>query len=59
LLQDYDSDSVDILDELVLMVAEPTHLTILKQAQRAMNDYDFEGAVSEVEQFQQALTAMA
>lgn len=57
-LQDYDTDAADILEELVLMVTEPTHLSLLKKAQRAMDDYDFDGAVVSVEQFQQALSTM-
>jgi len=55
LLQDYDTDAVDILEKLALIITDPAHLSLLKQAQRAMDDYDFNGAVASVEQFQQAL----
>jgi two-component system sensor histidine kinase/response regulator len=58
-LQDYDTDAVDILEELVDMITDPAHLSLLKKAQRAMDDYDFDEAVASVEQFQQALSTMA
>jgi len=58
LLQGYDSDSIEMLEELVLMVEEPTHLSLLKRAQRAMDDYDFESAVTEVEKLQQTLSSV-
>jgi hypothetical protein len=59
LLLDYDTDAADILDELIPMIANQAHLSLLKQAQRALDDYDFDKAVEMVEQFQQELTDSA
>lgn len=56
LLQDYDIDAADILDELTSMTVEPIHLLLLKQSRLALDDYDFDSAVAAIEKFQQELT---